>query len=143
MLHQFYAVTSTSVYFVKDRRSKDDPRPFARKIALRGESEIAVGEELQCGTMIAIGKHLRTFTPKGGGRGKIEYTSTRDHGGHSSFIVALFTAKKKAISCLAHSGLQLCDPRWIEETRKIISRIGEDHPSFDVCKWGENVLLPS
>jgi hypothetical protein len=147
MIHQFYAVTTTSVYFVKDRRSKEDPRPLARKIALRGESELSVGTELANGTMIAITKQLQAYIPEGGGitsfQRRIEDVNTQYWGGHSSNIVALFTAKKKAMECFAHSDLQCCDPRWIEETKQVISKIGKDHPSFEVCKWKDLALLPS
>lgn len=136
----------TSIYFVKDRRSKEDPCPFARKVALRGESELSVGTELANGTMIAITKQLQAYIPEGGGmtsfQRKIEMVNTRWWGGHSSYIVALFATRKKAMDCFAYSDLQPCDSRWIEETKKVIKRIGEDHPSFEVCRWGDLALLP-
>lgn len=147
MIHQFYAVTMTSVYFVKDRRCKDNPCPFARKIALKGESKLLVGAELENGTMIAIIKQLQAYIPEGGGltsfQRRIEDVNTRYWGGHSSYIVALFTTKKKAMRCFAHSDLQPCDQHWIEETKQVISKIGKDHPSFEVCRWGDLALLPS
>lgn len=147
MIHRFYAVTMTSVYLVKDRKSKKDPYPVARKIALKGESELPVGTELENGTMIAITKQLQAYIPEGGGltsfERKIECVNTRYWGGHSSYIVALFTTKKKAMDCFAHSDFQPCDPCWIEETKKVVKRIGENHPSFEVCRWGDLALLPS
>ena len=147
MIHQFYAVTITSVYVVKDRRNKDDPCPVAKKIALRGESELSVGTELENGTMIAITKQLQAYIPEGGGltsfQRRIEDVNTRYWGGHSSYIVALFTTKKKAMDCFVHPDLQPCDSRWIEETKKVIEKIGKDHPSFEVCRWGNLALLSS
>lgn len=147
MVHRFYAVTLTSIYRVNDRRNKDDPFPVAKKIALRGESEISVGEELQNGSMIAITTQLQAYIPEGGGmtsfQRKIEMVNTRWWGGHSSDIVALFTTKKKAVDCFAHSDLEPCDTRWIEDTKKVVKRIGENHPSFEVCRWGRLALLSS
>jgi hypothetical protein len=147
MLHQFYAVTLTSIYFVKDRRSKDDPCPFARKVALKGESSIPIGEELANGTMIAITKQLQAYIPEGGGmtsfQRRIEDVNTRYWGGNSSNIVALFTNRKKAAKCFLQDDLQSCDPRWIEETKKVIEKIGEGHPAFEVCKWHDLTLITS
>lgn len=145
MVHRFYAVTLTSIYRVNDRRNKDDPSPVAKKIALKGESEISVGEELQNGSMIAITTQLQAYIPEGGGMAsfqrKIEMVNTRWWGGHSSDIVALFTTKKKAVDCFAQSDLEACDTRWIEDTKKVVKKIGENHPSFEVCRWGRHALL--
>ena len=146
MLHQFYAVTMTSVYFVKDK-SRNDPGPFAKKIALKCESSIPIGEKIPDGTMIAITKQLQAYVPEGGGmtsfQRKIEMVNTRWWGGHSSYIIALFTTKKKAMNCFAQEELEPCDPRWIEETKKVIKKIGEDHPAFEVCKWHDLALIAS
>lgn len=145
MLHQFYAVTQTSLYFVKDRRNKKDPCPFARKIMLNGESKSPVGSELENGTMIAITTQLQAYVPEGGGmtsyHKQIEGVNTRWWGGHSSGIVALFTKKSKALECFNSRDLVQCDSRWIEETKNVINKIGEDHPSFYVCEWGDLSLL--
>jgi hypothetical protein len=132
---------------VKDRRNKNNPCPFARKIALKGESAIPVGGELENGTMIAITKQLQAYIPEGGGmtsfQRRIEDVNTRYWGGNSSNIIALFTTKKKAMDCFAQEGLKPCDSRWIEETKKVIEKIGENHPAFEVCKWSSLSLLAS
>src|SRR3989344_5269279 len=130
MLHRFYAVTLTSIYLVKDRRSKDDPCPVAKKIAIKGDiqsvtqNKIAIGTELKNGTMIAITHQLQAYIPEGGGMTsfcrKIEGVNTRWWGGHSSAIVALFTQKKDAMKCLSNSDLEECDPRWINSTKSVI-----------------------
>lgn len=146
MLHQFYAVTMTSVYFVKDRDGKD-PSPLARKIALRGKSEIPLGTKLNNGTMLAITTQLQMYIPEGGGMGsferQIEMVNTRWWGGHSSDIVALFTTKKKAMDCFGQNKLQKCDPRWIEDTKRVIKRIGDEHPKFYICGDSPDLMLLS
>lgn len=145
-LHWFYAVTMTSVYFVRDH-GNEGFNPVAKKIALRGESEFQVGAILGGGTMIAITKQLQAYVPEGGGltsfERKIECVNTQYWGECSSYIVALFTTKKNAMACFAHTDLQPCDPRWIEETRRVIKKIGDNHPSFEVCRWEDLALLPS
>ena len=137
-LRSFYAVTETSVYFVKDRRSASDPSPVAIKIALKGESRIAIGTELQNGTMIAITTQLQAYIPEGGGitsfERKIEKVNSQWWGGHSSAIIALFTSKKKAMDCFNAPDLIRCDPRWIEDTKTVTEKIGEDHRAFEVCR---------
>lgn len=147
MIHRFYAVTMTSIYRVSDRRSKGDPSPVAIKIAIRGPSAVPVGRELENGSMVAITKQLQVYIPEGGGmtsfERKIERVNTKWWGGQSSYIVALFTTKAKAMDCFAHPDHEPCDPRWIDETKKVVNRIGEEHPSFEVCRWEPLALLPS
>lgn len=144
ILHQFYAVTLTSVYFVKDRK-KNDPSPFARKIALKSESKLPLGSELEDGTMIAITRQLQAYIPEGGGmtsfQRKIEAVNYNWWGGHSSSIVALFTTKKKAMECFKQQSSENPDSRWIEDTKWVIKRIGENHPAFEVCKDPELSLI--
>lgn len=137
MIHQFYAVTLTSVYFVKDQMCPSDPSPFARKIALKGESRMALGNELR-GYMLAVTTQLQMFTPEGGGYGsferKIEMVNTRYWGGHSSPIVALFTTKHMAMKCFKQTDLVECDPRWHTQTKHVLNQIGDEHPKFEVCR---------
>ena len=146
MIHQFYAVTNTSVYFVKDKE-KNGPNPFARKIALKGESAILVGEDLEGAMMIAITKQLQAYIPEGGGmtsfQRRIEGVNTRYWGGHSSNIIALFTSKKKAMECFHSEDLVDCDSRWIEDTKRVLRLIGDNHPTFEVCHWGDLALIPT
>ncbi len=146
MLHQFYAVTLTSIYLVGDKK-ENSPYPFAQKIALKGESGIPVGNELENGTMIAIAKQLQAYIPEGGGltsfERRLEMVNTRYWGGHSSYIVALFKTEKEAEECLGQDNLQPCDNRWVEKTKEIIEEIGENHPAFEVCRWHDLALLES
>lgn len=139
MLRVFYAVTLTSVYKVKYRRNSTDPSPVATKIALKDESSISIGSELENGTMIAITHQLQAYIPEGGGitsfQRKIEDVNTYYWGGHSSAIVALFTNKIEALKCLKQKDFKPCDPRWVNETKKVIEKIGDSHPSFYICKF--------
>ena len=97
MIHEFLAVTMTSVYHVKDgidEKGNQYGGPTAQKIALRGESKVPVGGHLKNGTMLAICDQLIMYIPEGGGitsfERKIELVNTRYWGGNSSQIVALF-----------------------------------------------------
>ena len=147
MLRKFYAVTGTSVYFVKDRMSKTDAVPMARKIALKSDSDIGVGQVLRHGTLLAITERLQMYIPEGGGitsfQRKIEKVNTRYWGGHSSDIVALFTSKEEAMKCFESDDLVPRDPRWKAETEDVLSKIGDDHPTFYVCKYPGLSLLAS
>ena len=145
VIREFYAVTETQVYHVKDHMSTDDPAPVARKIALIGKSDVQVGSVLANGTMLAITTRLQMYVPEGGGitsfERRIEKVNTGYWGGHSSDIVALFRSRRKATQCLGSGKLVPSDPRWLEETKKILSEIPDDHPTIYVCRHEGMTLL--
>lgn len=142
MLHLFYAVTLTSVYEVK-AKDGEFGYPSATKIALKGESEIKIGEKLEKSAMISVGRQLQAFIPEGGGltsqfvgfERHLENVNTYYHGGQTSDIVALFRSKKSAMRCLASDDLQSYDPRWKRATKGVLRAIGEDHPAFSITYW--------
>lgn len=139
MLHEFYAVTITSVYLVKDKG--DDGFPSAEKIALRGKSSFPVGYKLQGGIMIAICKGLQMYIPEGCGlttpmfksERRIEGVTKRWWGERSSPIVALFKDRDEALKCSECGDLQPCDSRWLEQTKAVLNEIGNDHPAFYIA----------
>lgn len=139
MLQEFFAVTETSVYHAV--AMGENGYPSATKIALKGESEIPIGEELKHGTMIAVCDRLIAYIPEGGGyygsiQPKIEMVNTRYWGGHSSPIVALFMAKEEALECLRVDGLQPSDSRWkAQKTLQVVQAIDEDNSAFYVCRY--------
>jgi len=146
LLNEFYAVTKTSVYHVK---AHSPWVASATKIALRGESQVAVGQDIAEGGMIAIGKGLQAYIPEKYGmshpltgfeRNPLNI-NTRYWGWSSSWIVALFKEKEEAMSCFNDTGQQKCDPRWIDSTKQVIKEIGDGHPSFFVFKGNEHDLL--
>jgi len=55
LLHKFYAVTQNSVYLVTDKRDKNLV-PLVKKIALKGESKILVGDRLKEGSLVGISR---------------------------------------------------------------------------------------
>ncbi len=101
MIHEFYAVTQTSIYKVSDQR--EDGYPEIVKIALKGKSKMPVGHKLSGGPMVAICKFLILYIPEGGGitsfERRIENVNTRYWGGNTSFIVALFKDEEGARKC--------------------------------------------
>ena len=102
MLKEFFAVTTTSIYHVRDR-GKDGAS--AVKVALRGGSKIPVKTDIAEGGIIAI---------------------------QTSGIVALFLDEAAATACLEAGNPQLCDARWLESTKAVLAAIGEKHPSFHI-----------
>jgi len=138
-LEKFYAVTKTSVYEVvaKDK----DGNPYAIKIALHGKSKFGIGEKLNGGTMLAIAKSLQFFIPEShsmaspqtGFERRLEHVNTMWWRGGSSDIVALFLKKEEALSCSKESNLTKCDPRWLNQTREVLEKIGEEHPTISIC----------
>lgn len=148
MLKKFFVVTTTSVYEVCDKSGKGNPNPLVKKIALKGKSEIKIGDCLNGGTMVAICKFLMVYIPEkyglvhpmSGFERRVEMINMMNWGGHTSLIVALFETKKEALACLKNEDLQPCDRRWIKQTKKVLRTIGEDHPKFEVCRYASLAL---
>jgi hypothetical protein len=145
-LSKFFAVTSTSIYEVKSNDGTGNP--VAKKIALKGESLIKVGDCLRGGTMIAICEYLVVYFPEKYGfchpmtgiERRIEMVNTFYWGGRTSLIVALFKTKKEAHSCFQDTKLQPCDQRWVEQTKNVLAAIGNDHPVFEICRFKDMAL---
>jgi hypothetical protein len=150
MIHEFLAVTKTSVYHVKDGIDGEGNYhgPMAQKIALKSPSNIPVGDFLRNGTMLAICHQLIMYVPEGGGitsfQRKIEEVNTCWWGSNSSSIVALFLVdeieERKARDCFQHHDLQPCDSRWLEDTQKVLDAIGDEHPVFYICRYPDLCL---
>ncbi len=134
MIHEFYAVTRHSVYHVKD--NDGDGFPFAEKIG--GKSPI--GKRIEGRTTIAIAKRLISYNDPSQTEGAeavkklLEQTST---------IVALFKDRVAALECSALNSIEPCDLRWIDQTREVVNEIGENHPTFEVCRQPNLALLPN
>ncbi len=144
MIHQFYVVTMTSVYHVRDGINKKGNccGPEAEKIALKGESKVPVGHRLKGGRMVAICDRLIMYIPEGGGmtsfQRKIEMVNTNYWGGCTSSIVSLFLVtrgeRKRARECFRHDDIEPCDPRWLKDTQEVLDKIGDSHPVFEICR---------
>jgi hypothetical protein len=135
MLKRFFAVTITSIYEITD--GSEAPSFLAKKIALRGDSELPVGQILTGGTMVSIGKQIIVFIPEGGGitsfQRQVGRVNTCFWGGQTSAIVALFFTEEEARSCLKEEFGFPCDDRWVEQTKAVLTTIGDDHPVFSIC----------
>jgi hypothetical protein len=132
MLKEFFAVTTTSIYHVRDR-GKDGAS--AVKVALRGGSKIPVKTDIAEGGIIAICHNLQAFVPERHGRSQWRRVG-KGRGGKWDFqtsgIVALFLDEAAATACLEAGNPQLCDARWLESTKAVLAAIGEKHPSFHI-----------
>ena len=101
--------------------------------------------------MIAVANHLRVFIPEGHGQlspltsveRRLEMVNTQYWGGGTSAITALFLTEDKARQCFDQSGLEPCDPRWIEDTKQVLEAIGEEHPTISICHHDNLALMPS
>jgi len=144
MIHEFFAVTMTSVYHVKESRGTS---PSVVKVALKGKSSFPVGRRLRGGYMVAICKWLMVYVPEGGGifsfERKVESVNTRWWGEQTSNIVGLFKDLEMAKRCFGSRKLKPCDPRWLASTRQVIDAIGKKHPAFEVCDYPDLRLLDS
>lgn len=138
-LKEFFAVTQTSVYHIKD---DVDGRPEVKKIAVSGESAIAVGAVLKNGYMVSVGEQIIVFVPEGHSWMSAATSFVRDlgdvntqwWGGGTSSVIALFLNESEAMQCHRSPNLQTCDPRWLERTKEVLRAIGKEHPVFSITK---------
>jgi len=134
----FYAVTTTSVYSVSDKRDKNNT-PIVKKIALRGISKVSVGGRLKNGYYVGImgcGIYLyHQDHPRAGRVQKPEEVNIFFWGGHTSPIIALFLKKNKAMSCFNSPDLQIGDKRWKNQTEEVLKTIGNDNPVLIISRW--------
>ena len=120
MIHEFFAVTRTSVYVVKDEKDEKSC-PIVEKIALRGESIIPVGGRLTGGYNVGIMfKAGIVMFPSSMRHREPELVNVRQWGFCTSPIIALFLEKDNAMKCFNSDNLQDCDTRWKEETLKTL-----------------------
>lgn len=147
MLEEFFAVTQTSVYHIKAKG--DDGHPSVVKIALHGDSTFPIGHKLRLTDMVSVGSQLIGYIPERHGwtsqltgvERNISRVSTNYWGDQTSPVVALFEKEADAKECFNEPNLKPCDPRWIEQTRRILDVIGEEHPVFFV-PHDDLALLP-
>ena len=139
VLHEFFAVTITSVYRVTDQKEEHD-WPIVEKIELKGQSKIPVGGRLLNGHFIGITPD-RIFLydedhPRSDGK-RLDplRVNTAFWGGGTSPIVALFLNKEEAISCLKADNLRQCDARWRKQTGETLKVIGKEHPTFILSEY--------
>ena len=150
MLEKFFAVTvvppdtATSLFEVKARGKnglpcicKIESRPLPKRRKKKKYAEIMI----MSGHLLAVAKWLQLFNP---GRLKsrrqerrLDKISTLLWQGGTPPIVALFLTEEKARECFTSSDLKPCDPRWKKETEDVLAAIGENHPTFVICrgKW--------
>ncbi len=138
ILHEFFAVTQTSVYRVSDERGENN-WPIVEKIALKEESKLPVGGRLQDGYLVGVmGGRLSGIVlydqdhPRPGSVQPPEMVNTAFYGGGTSRLVALFLEKEAAIKCHNSENPQPLDPRWRKQTNEVLSAIGDSHPVFIV-----------
>jgi len=143
MINQFFVVTMTSVYEV----SCKDGNGVVTKKMLRGESEVGIGIVLPGGPMVSIGRQIIMFIPEGGGitsfNRQLGMVNTRYWGGNTSPVVALFLTEKEAVECFNQKSVIVCDPRWLEQTKNVLTLIGDNHPVFSISNSPELALVPS
>ncbi|HDZ54643.1 MAG TPA: hypothetical protein ENI19_03185 [Candidatus Nealsonbacteria bacterium] len=141
---EFFAVTTTSVYLVKDEKDEEGI-PIIEKIVLRGESKISVGQRLKngryvgitpCGIILYDEDHPRGIerSPQ-----KPEEVNIAFYGGKTTPIIALFLSKDKATTCLDSEDLEPSDSRWENETREVLNSIGNNHPVLIISYWSPDL----
>lgn len=138
---KFFAVTETSVYSVSDERDENGV-PIVEKIALRGESKVAVGQRLSGGQYVGVTPEGIIFYDQDHPRNspqKPEYVNIMFYGGHTSPIVALFLDKEEAMRCYNSENPEPSDLRWQKETKEVLDAIGENHPIFIISYWSPDL----
>lgn len=136
MKKEFFAVTaSRSVYHIC--YNEDEVNFSAKKILLLGYSTRPLGENINYGIMLGIGKTIFSFIPDSAIltpsrmweiRGINRMTET-------SHIVGLFNTEKEATKCAMQKNLKPFDQRWLEKTKETLQSIEDNHPVFYKCSY--------
>ncbi len=143
VLHEFYAVTKTSLYLVTDVKDPDGI-PLVAKRLQDGSSRLECGQRLEGGSLVAVtrrGLIMFNSHPKAGRR--IEQINSNYWGGGTTGIVALFLREFEATYCFNNADFPRIssDPSWSEYTRAVLDAIGNDHPVF-VLSQSDNFKFP-
>lgn len=129
-MKKFYAVTTNNLVYKIS--IKKNGQPLLEKIANHsGNSKYDAEEKFSDGNAVAIGRHIFLYRTRAG-RGNFESIASRNWGGYTPIVVALFKTKKEAINCSCKPCLEEFDSRFAEETKKVLVEIGENHPVFHV-----------
>lgn len=159
MLEKFFAVTvvrpdtTTSLFKARARGENGCPcickiesRPLSKRRKKKKYPEITV----MGGHLLAVAKWLQLFNPhqlkSGRKERQLNKVSTLLWQGGTPPIVALFLTEDKARECFTSSDLKPCDPRWKKDTKEVLATIGENHPTFVICRgkwkhWRERALV--
>lgn len=138
ILEFFVTTKSGSVY--RARCEEKEFRGTVERISTKKKGEASIVTKLHIGNedfasghnYIGIGRCLCLYygPPKHGNRPVAELVNTIFWGGSTSEIVAMFFNKADAKKCAIQKDLKYHDPRWKAETKKVESRIGNNHPRF-------------
>lgn len=150
-LLEFYGVTlSGSAYRAKI--GGDGKVPALIKIAEKKDVQksISIGNQIDNGSMIAIGQFLLLFTPEKYGLAhqltgverEAAEVNTFYWGGGTSRVVALFLKEGDALKCLESENLQFSDSRWHQETIETLRAVGTEHPYCSISTVHNFWLMP-
>jgi len=140
-LHEFFAVTETSVYRVRDMLDNGGT-PFVEKVSQRSPSRVDVGDRLKNGSLVAVTKRgLFLYHDDLPCRGRalnrparLEELGALLIGDHTSPVVGLFLDQREALDCLNWGPGALNERRWEKCTKAVIEAIGDDHPVFTISR---------
>ena len=114
------------------------------------ESTFPVGFKLEDGELVSVGRNIIVYEPEygclAGGSAPFGTCETRieeitSYGAEeTSPVVALFLTKKDALDCIGSENLEVCDDRWIEQTKKVLEAL-KYHKVFKVCHYKEMALI--
>jgi len=148
-LKEFFAVTMNSVY--KVAAYGEDDCPYAEKIAAsKNGGSIKLGDRIDNAPMMAIARRLQFYYPEShsiispvmGEERRLEHVNTAWWRGGTSSIVALFLKEKGAMYCFEQKNLKPCDKRWVDKTKEVMKKVGDEHPNVTICSWPGLCLIP-
>lgn len=125
MIEKFYGITlshdssSKSLYEVR----LENNEVVLQKVALEGESSIAVGGTLDLGNHLGIMYEGGMQRYDGWGGHRVDTVNTRYWGGGTTGLVALFIDKEKALNCFRSSDLTRWDKRFIDDSVETMAAI--------------------
>lgn len=133
-LHEFFAVTVTSIYRVSDEKDSEGT-PIVQKVRMRFQSIVGTGKRLMGGSLVgirAVGLLLYSDGKENTPHAKPEDIAPVLQGSKSSPLVGLFRTLAEAETCIREENTKVFDSRWQKQTADVLRAIGTNHPVFVV-----------
>lgn len=140
VIHEFWAVTLNpiSIFKISDTRDANGC-PIVECWAARSNGTTPPGLRLKNGHAVALTRQgiilydipIANLAYNGPLKPPpIEEVGMSYRSGRTNDVVGLFDNLNEAFVCFHEINLKCLDPRWKEPTVRVLSRIGDSHPTF-------------
>lgn len=139
-LRRFFVTTVFGSVYEVTAPQKQNSNPIIKKIADFGENKVPVGECHSEGDTIGITRIGIYLYLGRRSKGKKSWTESLENikmlywRWKTEQVASLFLSREEALKCAKDKTLIECDRRWERQTKKVLEKIGTEHPHFTISK---------